>query len=351
MNETLQAAEFKSKPGFRPRPDGTIDPAAEAGWFLQRERERRGLELDIIAQLVGIHESHLAGIEAGDMTRLPARNEALKMIGTYAKYLGFQPEPLVRHYLEFLPLPLPERRGRRNIPRPLASAKVIPFAAALKGACSARGITVVSSIAGLALLLGVAAAALQPAEEVEQFARGVDPLPTASVQKETDEGAAIRITESPLTDDQIASLPQAVEPPTMAVKSNDELGDLGAFIAEQLEKPSERVAVPSQTKINLIKAPTPVASGSSEARVVLKAIGASVWFRLEDARGNVVISRTLRRGETFTVPDRDDLTIIARDGGLISYEIDGVDQGPLGTPGEIVVGRSLSVAKLLDRRG
>ena len=351
MNETLQAAELKSRPVFRPRPDGTVDPAAEAGWYLQRERERRGLELDIVAQLVGIHESHLAGIEAGDMTRLPTRDEALKMIGTYAKYLGFQPEPLVRHYLEFLPLPLPERRRRRNIPRPLSSAKVIPFAAALKAATSARGLTVVSAIAGLALLFGVTAATMQPVEEGEQFARGVDPLPTASVQKETDEGATIKITESPLTDDQIANLPEAVEPPATAAKSKDELGDLGAFIAEHLEKPSERLEVPSQAKINHINAPAPVESGGPGARLVLKAIGASVWFRLEDVRGNVIVSRTLRRGESFTVPDREDLTIIARDGGLISYEIDGVDQGPLGTPGEIVVGRSLSVAKLLDRRG
>jgi cytoskeleton protein RodZ len=344
MNETLQPAELKSRPVFRPRPDGTIDPAAEAGWFLQRERERRGLELDIVAQLVGIHGSHLAGIEAGDMTRLPARDEALKMIGTYAKYLGFQPEPLVRHYLQFLPLPLPERR-RRNIPRPLASAKIIPFAAALKAATSARGLTIVSSISGLALLFGVAAAALQPAEEGEQFARGVDPLPTASVQQETNEGATIKISETPLTDDQFASLPEAIEPPAMAARPN-ELGDLGAFITEHLDKPPETLGVPSQPRINHIKAPASGEPGSSEARLVLRSVGASVWFRLEDTRGNVVVSRTLRRGESFTVPDRDDLTIIARDGGLISYEIDGVDQGLLGTPGEIVVGRPLSVAKL-----
>ncbi len=353
MNETHRVADSHGGSAFRPRPDGTIDPAGEAGWFLQRERERRGLELDIVAQLLGIHESHLAGIESGDMTRLPSRNEALQMIGTYAKYLGFQPEPLVRHYSGFLPLPLPELKRKRSIPRPLSSAKIIPFAAVLKVAMSNRGLKVVSSIAGIMLMVGAAAAVLQPEPKVEQIARGVDPLPTASVQKEAEDGWLVKVTESPLADDQIASLPQAVDPSSTPAHSRDELGDLGAFIAEQLEKPSEDVQIPAQAKTNHINIPHPKPShpAGSEARVVLKATGASVWFRLEDTRGNVVISRTLRRGESFTVPNRDDLMIIARDGGLISYEIDGVDQGLLGTPGEIVVGRPLSVAKLLNRRG
>jgi cytoskeleton protein RodZ len=350
MNE-MHRADSQGRPVFRPRPDGTIDPAGEAGWFLQRERERRGLELDIVAQLLGIHESHLAGIETGDMTRLPAREEALKMIGTYARYLGFEPEPLIRHYSEFLPLPSPERR-RRSIPRPLSSAKIIPFAAAMKAATSVPGLTIISSIAGVVLLFGVASAVLQPAEETEHIAQGADSLATASVQKEADDGSTVKITESSLTDDQIAGAPPTVEPMTAApTEPHDELGDLGAFIARQLETPSGDAAVPQEAEVNRIEAPAAVEPGPAEGRVVLKATGASVWFRLEDTRGNIIVSRTLRRGESFRVPNRDDLMIIARDGGLISYEIDGVDRGSLGTPGEIVVGRSLSLAKLLNPRG
>jgi cytoskeleton protein RodZ len=351
MNETHRSADSRGRPFFRPRPDGTIDPAGEAGWFLQRERERRGLELDIVAQLLGIHESHLAGIESGDMTRLPAREEALKMIGTYARYLGFEPEPIVKHYSEFLPVPRSERR-RGSIPRPLSSAKIISFTAAVKAATSAQGLTIISSIAGTVLLVGVAVAVLQPAQEVEQIASGADSLPTASVQREA-EGPSVKVTETSLADDLIASAPPALEAPSAPAAPHDgldELGDLGAFIAKQLDKPAENVVVPTQAKINRVEAPAvgPTVSGG---RLVLKATGASVWFRLEDTRGNIVVSRTLRRGESFIVPNRDDLTIIARDGGLISYEIDGVDRGPLGTPGEIVVGRSLSVAKLLSPRG
>ena len=43
-------------------------------------------------------------------------------------------------------------------------------------------------------------------------------------------------------------------------------------------------------------------------------------------------------------------SVIARDGGLLSYIIDGEEKGILGTPGEILVGRPLDI-KLLDGNG
>jgi hypothetical protein len=58
----------------------------------------------------------------------------------------------------------------------------------------------------------------------------------------------------------------------------------------------------------------------------------------------------LMKGETYSVPDRDGLVVIARDGGLLSYIIDGEEKGILGTPGEILVGRPLDI-KLLDGNG
>ena len=82
---------------FRQKPDGDIDPAGEAGWFLQRERERRGETLADASERCAIHQHHLDAIESGDLTRLPARIDALRMIGAYGAYLGFDPQPLVLH--------------------------------------------------------------------------------------------------------------------------------------------------------------------------------------------------------------------------------------------------------------
>ena len=73
---------------------------------------------------------------------------------------------------------------------------------------------------------------------------------------------------------------------------------------------------------------------------------AKVWIRIEDAKGRVVLTQTLMAGDSYRVPNRDGLTVIARDGGLLSYSIDGVDRGQLGNPGEILVGRSLDLGRL-----
>lgn len=112
----------------REKPDGTLDPLGEAGWYLQNEREQRGESLDMAGEATGIHPYHIEAIEYGDMTRMPERVEALEMIGTYAQYLGFDPEPLVQHYAQFLPRPAVAPRANHPAnPAPLSSAKILKF--------------------------------------------------------------------------------------------------------------------------------------------------------------------------------------------------------------------------------
>ena len=50
------------------------------------------------------------------------------------------------------------------------------------------------------------------------------------------------------------------------------------------------------------------------------------------------------------MPDRDGLVVIARDGGLLAYMIDGKERGMLGTPGQILVGQPLDIPSL-EKRG
>ena len=88
---------------FRAKPDGSLDPIGETGWFLQREREKRGETLEQASEATGIHASHLHSIEIGDLRGMPHRDEALQMVGLYGLHMGFEPEPLMAHYAQFLP--------------------------------------------------------------------------------------------------------------------------------------------------------------------------------------------------------------------------------------------------------
>jgi cytoskeleton protein RodZ len=357
MGEMHEAAEQHGRPAFRPRPDGSIDPAGEAGWFLQRERERRGIELQMAADMLGIHESQLEAIETGDLVRLPTRSEVLAMVCAYGEFLGFEPEPLRVHYSRFLPRPIAVAKPRVAVPRPLSSAKIIPFRMALKLAMSNRGLTIVGCIAGAVLAFSIMAMMLSSEDTQEQMASAIDPLPTASLESEAEDGSPVTIRQAPMTED-LGPVPASEEeskedqPP----KLEGGLDDLTPFIAEHLGDNSDgREAVEKvRVKEDFPALPEPAgpkeAKGESDSRIILTATG-TVWFRVEDSRGHVIVSQTLAKGETYAVPDREDLVIIARDGGLISFAVDGVDKGALGTPGEIVVGRPLTVSQLAGEQG
>jgi cytoskeleton protein RodZ len=347
--------------GFREKPDGASDPAGEAGWFLQREREKRGETLEDAGEATGIHPYHIEAIEFGDMTRMPTRMEALEMISAYAEYLGFDSEPLLHHYIDFLPRPaIAPRSSHPANPAPLSSAKILTFGkmpklmplniklSNLPG--GAGGL--VASIAGAIFLFAGASWMMIPSAEIAvpepRVAIVADPMPTASTGSEA---ANIKITEQAMPDDVLAATDNSV--PASSDPADADLGGLGAFIAEQVpEEQTDAIASASKNlapDVPVVDDVRQTAEGrvfgakNEVARLVLKA-KAPVWVRVEDAQGNVVMTQMLMKGDTYQVPDREGLVVIARDGGLLSYVIDGKEKGILGTPGEILVGRSLNLS-------
>jgi cytoskeleton protein RodZ len=348
--------------GFREKPDGASDPAGEAGWFLQREREKRGETLEYAGEATGIHPYHIEAIEFGDMTRMPTRMEALEMISAYAEYLGFDPEPLLHHYIDFLPRPtIAPRTSHPANPAPLSSAKILTFGRMpklmplnikLSNIPGGAG-GLVASVAGAIFLFAGASWMMIPSAEIAtpepQVAIVADPMPTASTGSEV---ADVKITEEAMPDDVLASANDSV-PTQSENQTSEDLGGLGAFIAEQMPEeqnvtiaPAPKIMAPD---VPVVDAVTQTAEGrvfgtkNEVSRLVLKA-KAPVWVRVEDAQGNVVMTQMLMKGDTYQVPDREGLVVIARDGGLLSYVIDGKEKGILGTPGEILVGRSLNLS-------
>lgn len=357
--EDAAAAMAGPEAAHPPKPDGEADPLGEAGWYLEHERVSHGLSLEEAGEATGIHPYHLEAIELGAVTHLPERTETLEMIGIYAQYLGFDPEPLVNHYAALLPPPplAAEPRHPAN-PAPFSSARILAFGQLAKlPRFSVRGMPrggLVASVAGALVLAATAAYLLLPstggvkpeAEVAETAPSGVDPMPTASTGPDA---ADVAVSEAPMP---------AHDPAAMAAKAgeNDLEGTGLDGITMLIEKNVMNDPVNGKAK-GKAKAPAqPVAAGdvpvsgegrqfgseNGESRLTLKA-KAPVWVRIEDSQGNVVMTQMLMKGDTYRVPNRDGLVVIARDGGLLVYVIDGKEKGILGTPGEILVGRSLDI--------
>ena len=359
-----------STPFFRPKPDGDLNPAGEAGWYLQRERERRGLTLDQIGEATGIHPYHVEAIEMGDLTRLPERLEALEMVGIYGEHMGFEPEPLVTHYARFLPCAaVAVDKAHPANPGPLSSAKILKFGKLppfprfnIKSFPGGAGGVIGSCFAAI-LLFATASWVMQPvpntpsAEQMaqdENLSETGDPMPTASTG-ESDTNVAVR--EEPMPEADTADT-KVIDETASAGKEptgeEDSLSGIGSFIEDNFEEPAATAAQPEQPAAATRK---PVAAkdlskiipGEDGSRLVLKA-KAPVWVRIEDAQGNVVMTQMLRGGDTYSVPNRQGLVVIARDGGLLSYLIDGRERGILGVPGQILVGQPLDIP-VLEKRG
>lgn len=342
----------------REKPDGETNPAGEAGWYLEHEREMRGLSLEDAGEAAGIHPYHLQAIELGDLTCLPERMEALEMIGAYAHFLGFDPEPLVEHYAQILPPPplVAEVRHPAN-PAPLSSAKILAFGRLPKmprfklNRVPGGAGGLVASLAGAVMLFaGVsyyllllsggeqANPAAPQAELAAPDASASDPMPTASTGPDT---AEVSVGEIPMPeeDSQATPAPQAGDD-ELAGTGLDGIGSLIQENVPGAAKSAEGTA--SANDVSITQEGREFGTGNGESRLTLKA-KAPVWVRIEDAQGNVVMTQMLMKGDTYRVPNREGLVVIARDGGLLSYIIDGKEKGILGTPGEILVGRSLDL--------
>lgn len=342
---------------IREKPDAESDPLGEAGWYLEHERLQRGMSLEQAGEGCGVHPYHLEAIELGDMTCLPERREALGMIGAYAQFLGFDPEPLVQHYGHYLPAPplAADVRHPAN-PAPLSSAKILAFARlprfnAKRYPGGAGGL--VASVAAAVLLFGAASymmmpgSSTRPADPALDLSQseypapppppGADPMPTASTNSDT---ADVTVGDEPMPTEE-----------TQTASAGEDSNDLEGTGLDGISALIEK-SVPQSAKAG---APKPVASNApaangarefgadnGESRLTLKA-KAPVWVRIEDSNGNVVMTQMLMKGDTYRVPNRDGLVVIARDGGLLTYVIDGKEKGILGTPGEILVGRSLDI--------
>lgn len=373
MNQHTHGGFENDFQNYRSKPDGSKDPAGEAGWFLQRERERRKVNLRDVAQAIRVHPVHLDAIERGDLTRMPHRSDAIGMVGAYAEFLGFDPQPMMMHYAQVIPKQTPRKSGGSKMPTALGSARIIEFPLARRIKDIAKGVTnggggVVASICLAMVLFGGVSYALFPGANPaapEQIAK-VEASDAATSGANTTVASQTETTEQamPEATSTVAEIDPAVDPigallAAEADKAANDLGGLDKLIASDGRITGEADSITTATAKPVEAAVKPAqvdgqgrifGADNTDARLVLKALG-PVWVRIEDGKGKAIITETLMQGDRFRVPNQEGLVVIARDGGLLSFEIDGKPWGNLGNPGEILVNRALDINTLMNKGG
>ncbi len=372
MNQHTHGNFDHSFQSYRSKPDGSSDPAGEAGWFLQRERERRKVNLRDVARAIRVHPIHLDAIERGDLTRMPHRSDAIGMVGAYAEFLGFDPQPMMMHYAQLLPRSsTPKPQGSRK-PTPLGSARIIdfPLARRLKEMANGGGGVVASVLAAVVLFGGISYAVLpggdpDPVKVVAKAPTGKSgDVVSANGGSRTKISATVSKTERPLEDtpQTAESIDPAVDPigallAAEADRAANSLNGLGELIASngEIARLADNMTTATTKPVKSVDKPLArdgkgriFGADNVNARLVLRATE-RVWVRVEDGKGKTILVDTLNAGDRFKVPNQEGLVVIARDGGLLAFEIDGKPVGTLGNPGEVLVNRALDINKLMNR--
>ncbi len=101
--------------------------------------------------------------------------------------------------------------------------------------------------------------------------------------------------------------------------------------------PPQIAAVPSDTRV--------FGSTNADSRVVLRAKGDS-WVQIRDSDNQPVLSRLLRAGDVYKVPNKPGLTMVTGNAGMLEITVDGVSLPPLGDVGVVRKNVSLDPDRL-----
>ncbi len=90
-------------------------------------------------------------------------------------------------------------------------------------------------------------------------------------------------------------------------------------------------------------------AANANARIILRAIQDS-WVQVRDSENSLLLTRLLRAGDSYRVPNRTDLTMLTGNAGGLQIEVDGNRLGTLGPVGKVRRDVTLDPVRLLKDR-
>jgi cytoskeleton protein RodZ len=302
---------------------------AEIGVMLRKRREEVGKDLATIAAITHIRQNYLKAIEDGRRKDLPGTAYMIGYIRTYADHLGFDGDRLITDFHADL-------AGQRKWVDKRQEASEPPAASGMPQVQISPAMAIIAILALVVVIYGAwafisddkggtqtasveapeAAAPDQPAPAVEPATKPSVPSPAAAEASAPAEPDPAPTPVAPATaEDQV--------PPEADIAST------GEDVTE--ESPPQ---------------PAPEAEGKA-GKIVVRARLES-WIQITNAKKEVVFSRVLRAGETYTVPEEAGLMLTTGNAGGVEILLNGKKLKSLGTVGLVKRDVPLDAKKLKD---
>jgi len=350
--------------------EGGPTPSA-VGAMLRATRQRYGWDLEDIESALRIRLAHLQAIEDGRFEDLPGPAYAVGFVRAYADYLGLEREEVVSQFRdEISDLP---RRTQLNFPTPIPESRIpsgaiILIALALAGAAyggwyyltlkDRGGVELVSEVPRQIADLfrptypgapgapgGTAApppseAAASPATQENGYAASSGTTTAPIVQATPSEPASAPAAASGAGEQAPAeaeSAPGTAEPAASAPPSGK------PSLSEQF---AALPVTPDQTAGEGPGAAQVFGKANTDARIVIRA-NADSWVQVRDGTGELILTRMMRNGDSYRVPNKPGLTLLTGNAGALEIFVDGHKAPALGPGGAIRRDVALDADRLL----
>jgi cytoskeleton protein RodZ len=132
--------------------------------------------------------------------------------------------------------------------------------------------------------------------------------------------AEMPVTEAPPAETPVTVAPPAEAPPAM------EIATISPPESPETDTPS------TPTVEETPHVPQSFGAGNADARIVITAAEDS-WIEITDVEGNRLLSRTMRAGDSYRVPDREGLVLVTGNAGGLEFAVDGAAAPAIGDTG------------------
>lgn len=373
----------------------------EVGALLRGARLSAGKDLRDVADALRIRHPYLVAIEEGKYSELPGATYAVGFVRSYAEYVHLDGKEIVRRFKEEsamvpksadldFPAPASEASGPsgslivialvlgglaygawywsttsdrpfaqmiQDVPDRLASLvdadstapsstvdmdkEEPPVAPAPDAPATAVAPVVETPAAAVSPALVAESDPVRPAPAPAEVVIATRPAPEPVIIPATPEAEAATAPDGEGT-----SAETVVMQPPPEGDVQPEAAPAAPVIDAGTPAPAPEAELPAVTPVDAPVTPAvaaqPAASGPGQVVLIARE---DSWVQVRDTQG-LLLSRLLKAGERYTVPDGNGLTLMVGNAGGLRIAIDGTELPSLGRTGEVRRGVSLNPASL-----